>query len=115
MLDFVTKPQTLNPARGAPIWTALITEDFEPHSAFVRGHLDIDELEIDADEAIAEAFGNLLPDGATELREILDEAGGARLDHHWMRVTDRDGDIAFFEFCSPSADDAFPVTAARFA
>ncbi len=98
---------------SAPRWTALVTDD-GPFAAFVRGHQDLFLLAADAYEAIIDAFDDLSPDYGRDIAEILEAAGGAVLRHDWMRHTESDGEIDYFEFCSPAAKDAFPVTAARF-
>lgn len=104
--------ETLERPVTAPEWSALITGDREPHSAFIRGHRDLFALRTAEDDIIA-AFDRL--GYGDDAKEILDAAGGAAIQHTWMRVTERDGEIEYFEFCSASADGAFPVTAARFA
>lgn len=112
MHDTATLPR---PAETeAPQWTALVTDD-GPFAAFVRGHMDLFALATDAYDAIISAFDHLSPEYGKDISEILEAAGGAVLRHEWMRHTGSWGEIDYFEFCSPAAKDALPVTAARFA
>lgn len=103
------------PGLGQPVeWTILITEDGEPQAAFARGHRDIATLRHTAEDAIIEAFAAYSPQLAGDVIEIIEAAGGAVIRHDWMRMAGADDATTFFEFCQPTADGAFPVTAVRF-
>ena len=68
-------------------WTVLVTDEGEPQAAFARGHRDIATLRHTAQDATIAA---------------------------WMRMSGADATATFFEFCQPTANGAFPVTAVRF-
>lgn len=98
-------------------WKALVTEDDEPFAAFVPGHRNPFMLAGDAEEAIVKAFHDLSPVYAEDVREILDEAGGAAISQFWLRPVDgmtADDPEAFFLIASADQRRAFPVTGVRF-
>lgn len=95
-------------------WEILLTGAGEPKAAFLRGHLDITALARSAEGEIIKAFASFSRHLASDVMEILDEAGGAGIRHDWLRMTGEGVDVEFFEFCQSAAADAFPVTAVRF-
>ena len=97
-----------------PEWTVLITEEGEPHAAFLRGHQALAALAETAEGEVIAAFASYSADLAADVMEILDAAGGAVIRHDWMRMTAANDDAEFFEFCQQTANGAFPVTAVRF-
>ena len=103
------------PSLRQPVeWTVLVTDEGEPQAAFARGHRDIATLRHTAEDAIIAAFAAYSAQLAGDVIEILEAAGGAVISHGWMRMSGADATASFFEFCQPTADGAFPVTAVRF-
>lgn len=96
-------------------WQALVTEEGEPFAAFVRGHRNPFLLAGDAEDAIIKAFGDIAPKFADDIREIIDEAGGAVISQFWLRPEDREhAPTPFFVIATAGQRRAFPVTGVRF-
>ena len=97
-------------------WQALVTEDGEPFAAFVRGHFNPCSLAGDAEEYIVKAFGDIAPQFADDIKEIIDAAGGAVISQFWLRPehADRIDDAEFFVIATAGQRRAFPVTGVRF-
>lgn len=106
----IAQPIAMPPAE----WDVLISNDGEPIAAFLRGHRDISVIAPKAEAEIVASFASYSAQLASDVIEILDEAGGAGIRHDWLRMTAEDIEAEFFEFCQQSASGAFPVTAVRF-
>lgn len=95
-------------------WDILVSNDGEPLAAFLRGHRDLSAIAPKAETEIVASFASYSARLASDVIEILDEAGGAGIRHDWLRMTAEAVDAEFFEFCEQTANGAFPVTAVRF-
>lgn len=103
-----------SPHTSAPIhtgWTGLFDGNGEPSAAFVRGHLDVAHLCLNAEDHICAAFGEAAPAVAA----ILDTNGGAALTHFWLREIASHEGTPIYSIAVSSQSGAFPVTGVRLA